>query len=369
MKFYINQGELIKALNIVGIAVQSKTVIESLKGIKITATKDQIIFTGSKSELAVEYTIDNSKVQETGDVVVYGHQFLNIIKKLGDFETEILISNEDSLLLIKTDTSKIKLNTLSISEYPDANFKNDQELFEIDKKLLFSAYQKAKYSASATAIKPILTGINLNFSDSELIVSSTDSKRLSYITMLNEKNLNLNYTINRFIFADLIKIVEQVDQPSVFISDSPHQLYLETNNLKIKTRLIDGEYPEVKNLIPSTHTFTFNVSSEKLLLSLEKVMSISDKSNRVVTIEFNDQLLEIKFFVQELGGIEEKVKIENLTGNPFKIAFDPIYMMDAIHSIGATDILVILESETSAFVVQSKDNKDNIQVISPVRMN
>ncbi len=369
MEIIIKQRELLGALSIVEKAISSKTIIESLKGIKIIAKGDTLTFIASKTELAIEYKLENVNISEEGTIIVLGHQFINIIKKLTDNDSEIKIHTENNLVILQTENSKVSLVTLSVHDYPEINFDSRDEFVTIDKSILTNAYNKTKYSIATNTAKVILTSINLDFNDTMLRAASTDSKRLSYVTMDPIADLNLNMNISKFLYQDIIKVLELVETKEVSLYKNNKQIQIECKNLKLKGRLIDGDYPQVENLIPSRSTYSFTIDSHALLNSLDKVQSLSDKSNSVVTIEHVDGRLLIKFFIQELGGIEEYVAIDNIDGTPFKIAFDPVYVIDALHSIAANEVELNFEAETSAFQICSTQNKNNVQVISPIRMS
>lgn len=369
MEIIIKQRELLNALNIVDKAISSKTIIESLKGIKIIAKNDTLTFIASKSELAIEYKLENINIASEGSIVVYGTQFTNIVKKLTDNETEIKIHTENNLVILQTDTSKVSLITLNVYDYPEMNFDTTDEIVTVPKSLLQKAYNKTKYSISTNTSKIILTAINLEFSAQSLRAASTDSKRLSFVTLDPVPGLDLTMNISKFLYQDIIKVLDLVDVKDVQLYKNNKQIQIESPNLKLKGRLIDGDYPVVENLIPARCNYSFEVSGPKLLTALDKVQSLSDKSNNVVTIEHIDGKMLIKFFIQELGGIEEFVEVDNIEGTPFKIAFDPGYVSDALHSISNDVVKISFEAETSAFQINSIKNEDNIQVISPIRMS
>lgn len=369
MEIIIKQRELLNALSIVEKAISSKTIIESLKGIKIIAKDNSLTFIASKTELAIEYKLDNVNVVEEGTIVVFGNQFINIVKKLTDHETEIKIHTENNLVILQTETSKVSLITLNVYDYPEINFDSNDEKYIVPKSLLQQAYNKTKYSIATNTAKVLLTSINLSFTEETLRAASTDSKRLSFVTLAPVPGLDLDMNISKFLYQDIIKVLDLVDVKEVELYKSSKQIQIECPNLKLKGRLIDGEYPLVENLIPSRSNYSFEISAPALLSALDKVQSLSDKSNSVVTIEHIDGRLLIKFFIQELGGIEEFVEITNIEGNPFKIAFDPSYVIDALHSISKDQVKISFEAETSAFQINSVEGEDNIQVISPIRMS
>lgn len=372
MRFQITQSELLKSLNIVEKGIQTKTIIESLKGIKIVVKEDCIVFTTAKTELAIEYTLrsENLKIEETGTAIVLGTQFINLVKKISEDEGDIHLFKESSNILhIKTKYSKIDLVTFNPAEYPDTNFNVKNELVTVNKRIFLNAYKKAKHSAGVEDVKMILQGINLKFSPDSLIVSTTDSKRLTYLIEEPIPQLDRNYIINKSIFSDLVRILELIVEDEIRISQDDNQFVIKTDNLQIKSRLIDGVYPDTRVLIPESSTFGFEIDTVRILNALSKIDSFTDRANSVVTLQMEDGQVLIKFFVQELGGYEERIEVQNVVGTPFRIAFVPAFVVEALHSIADDTVKFEFAAETSPFKVTGVTNDNNIQIISPIRMS
>lgn len=369
MEFKILQKDLLKALSIVERGIATKAIIETLRGIKLEAKNGKLILTASKTELAIEYTIENVEIESEGVVLVLGTQFINIVRKLTDENHSLNIRSESNLLILETVNSKVSLISLDYYNYPDVYFDIDAQNYQIDKAILQKAYNKSKYAVDSNSTRPILGAINLKFQSDNLLVTSTDSKRLSFVTFDPVPGIDLELNISKNLFQDINRILDLIDEKELTMFCTKSLIQLECKNLRLKGRIVDGEYPEVSKIIPSRSNYSFEIDCNALASSLGKVLSLSDKMNSVVTIEqINDRLL-VKFFIKELGGIEEFVDIDNISGSPFKIAFDPSYVLDALHSLALGKVQVRLEAETSAFAIVGTDDDNNIQVISPVRMS
>ncbi|MGL4589374.1 MAG: DNA polymerase III subunit beta [Mycoplasmatales bacterium] len=370
MKIKIKINDLQKILVILEKGLSSKVIIESLKGIKIDVKSNHIIFCASKSDLSIEYKLElteEMEIFESGSVVVSGTQFISIIKKMNN-EEFVELTKVENTLQIKTLNSKINLLLFDVSTYPTINTDNEGDLVELDKAIFSQIYNKAKYSTSSNAINIILSGINLQFKENEIVAASTDQRRLTYLTYPAIDNYENTLTISKYLFSDISKILELIDCQTLKLSNANNQFYFETKNLKVKGRVLDGKFPEAEKLIPADSSFRFKTSSARLLNTLEKIKLISDKTSSVVTVDFDQNAMIVKFFAYDLGSVEERVQFKDLSGDPFKIAFDPQYVIDAIHSIDSEDLKFNFVSETSPFLITAIDDETNKQVISPIRM-
>lgn len=368
MKFQIKKELFLNILSILEKSLSSRVIIESLKGIKIDVSNDSIIFSASKSDLSLQYTLalnEDIEIKNTGSVLVNGTQLINIIKRLDD-ETISLIKEKNSLE-IKTLNSKIKLNLYDISTYPNFNFPENENLNDIDKNILKEIYSKTKYSTSKNSANLILNGIHINFNKENTIATSTDTRRLTFLKLDPVPNYENEITISSYLFSDLVKIFDLLPEHLISISNSNRQLYIETSTLKIKARLLDGDFPDAEKIIPYDFNFSITLNSSKLANSLEKIKYISENSS-VVTMNYINSSLLIKFFDFESGGIEDKLFVEDLSGDPFEIAFDPEFVINSLQSLKEEYVKIQFVSEISAFLITGKDSSDNLQIISPIRM-
>lgn len=369
MEFILKQKELVKALNIVERGLGPRNVVESLNGIKIVAKNNNIIFIVSKTDLSIEYSLHTNNIIEEGAVIALGQEFINIVKKIGEPDTEIKVKLEDRILTLKTNKSKVDLVTLDINEYPEIKFGIENDFAIIEKSVLRKIYNKTKYTTSKKNKDTLQSAINLNFTQDNLIAASTDSNRLSYVLLDPISNFNTSVCIPKSSFSDIDKILDIIDDKTVKFALVNKKIELETPQLKIKSKAFEGEYPDVENTIPRNINYSFSVENDKLLAALEKVKSLATTENSLITIESINKELIVKFYVKEFGGIEEKVEIHNIIGNPYKMGFDLQFVIDALHSISDYEVKFGFSAETAPFKITSKMNENNIQIISPIRIS
>ncbi len=375
MEIIIQKEELIKINNILERALPKKTVIESLKGIKIKAEKNVVTFSASKTDLAIEYICEeNFQIIQEGTVIIPGSQFITIVKKTNEEDITISSDNQNSTLL-KTTKSKINLLSYDNTSYPILKFDtNELSHLILDTKTLITCYNHTKHAIAINAIKPILTGINFDIFEQTIKVGATDARRLAISTITKEKtfnpnNVQVNFTIPRYLLSDITKILEAAELNEFELFVANNQITIKTNNLKIKTRLLEGEYPVIERLIPQKKTYSFIINSSELLRILEKIILLSDRDSSNLTTQVKNDVLLLQSFFREIGGIEELCTIEEIHGTPFEISYDPRFLMDAIHAIGETKLEMNFVDEISAFSITDTKERNNIQVISPIKLS
>lgn len=372
MKFKIHQKDLINILIILEQALPVKSVIESLKGIKIEVEETEIKFTASKNSLAILYTTKQDKedleILETGQSIVSGFHLINIIKRLEN--GYINFEKIGNTLHIKTTKSHIELIEYQDNSYPFINFDISLEnTLNFNKETLKLIYEKTKYSISQNQMRQILTGINFNFSKNKLNVSSTDSLRMSFFNTEYISNLDFNFTLAKSIMATLVKIFDNLNEEEINFSFSQNQFIVHTDNIKIKSRLLEGEFPKIETIIPKTINFSFTIDAQELKQALTRVMFLTAKEESVVTQSIENDILKLYSSHKFLGEIEEFCSIEQISGAPFKISFDPQFVLDSIAAINGSMLRFEFVDEVSGFIIKEVDSEDYLNIISPIRMN
>jgi len=367
MHIKITRTELLKAINITEKAIQSHVVIESLKGVKIKAVDNKIVFTAQKDELSIEYTLEeNLEVIKEGEIILPISYFSIIVKKTLEEDFEIL--NEDNVIYLKTKKSKINLTGYDISTYPGVSFDMDVQSILIPTNLFKEGFDKTKYCASVDGVKPILKGIHFKFLDNVLTIESADTKRLSIMKYDVTSSSDQEFTISKNLYADITKILEIIKSKNISLRSNGNQLVIEDEGIIIKTRLLDGAFPILDRVLPTQNRFSFDLKVNEVKLILEKIESLSSGEKGTVTLSIENEQLLLKSSFKSLGSIEEKVNLMGLTGSPFEISFDPKFLIEAIQSIDNETIYLQFVNELSGFLVKAKEGENVVHVISPVRV-
>lgn len=367
MKVKIKRSELLKAILIVEKALSSKTVIESLKGIKIQAKNNTLILTASKTDLVIVYEIPKDfEILDEGTIIIPGTHFSTIVKKT---EEELFtITHNGTTTHLETAKSKINLFEYELSSYPDIMFEQSGESIQMSANTLITAYNHTKHAVSINTIKPILTGINFKLEDNVLTVGATDSRRLAITKFPLVSDTIKSFTIPKNLLSDVCKIIDvaEIEDFNIYISNN--QLTIISKNVKIKTRLLEGEYPPIKKLIPTQTTYSYEINARDFSSILEKITLLTDKDASNLTTKIQGENLLLSSFFREIGGMEELCAIKNLKGSPFSISFDPKFLIEAIAAIGESELSLNFVDEISGFAITGLKNKENIQVISPMKV-
>ena len=371
MKFKIKRNILLEALNNVSKALSSKNIIPILAGIKMNLSKDKLVLTASDNDITIETEIKKSDelvIEKTGSIVIKGKYIIDIIRKLEeDFINIELV--DDSKVLIYTENSEFNLNGIDIKEYPPIDLELTDDYITIDISKFKEIINQTNYASSTDEARVVLTGVNLKTEANILECSATDSYRLALKKIELSKSLknDINIIIPSRNLNELLKILPELsEEEKMDIHIFNNKIIFKFRNILFQSRLINGSYPNTKNLIPEETLFDLRLKKREFYNMVDRASILNnDKDNNVITLEINNKMLKITSMSLEIGKVEEKMPI--LSEEKIKISFSSRYMMDALRSIRSEDVILTFVGEIKPILIKEEDNLDLIALILPIR--
>ena len=377
MKFTINRNQFINQINNVQRAISSKTTIPILTGMKLVATQQGLIVTGSNVDISVQNLIaqdneDNElEIASLGAIVLPARFFNEIIKKLpGEkFTLEIIENNQT---LITSGNSEFTLNGLDANNYPHLPEVENNDQLTIAAEILYQLVNETVFSASTQENRPILTGLHLKITGNELLAVATDSHRLAQrkVTINNQSQNNYDIVIPAKSLVELVRSFRDSEQ-DVKISISENQILFEFAQTLFYSRLLEGNYPATDRLIPQESSTQLEFEAKTLLDSVERASLLAHAGrNNVVRLVIEKATKKATIYGNspEVGTVEEDLQPLSLTGEDLEIAFNPDYLKDALRALGDTRIRLEFTAPLHPFTLKPTSDVENfIQLITPVR--
>lgn len=377
MKFTINRSAFISQLNNVLRAISSKTTIPILTGLKMVVDQNQIILTGSNSDITIESVLSASddsyglQVDEPGAIVLPARFFSEIVKKLPDQQVTIEVTNGFQAD-ITSGTAKFQINSQDAENFPHLPEVETDKTVTLANDMLKEVIRQTVIAVSKQESRPILAGVHVTLHDGLLTAVATDSHRLAQRKVQLDGVEGVDY--------DVIIPGKSMDELSGMISDvkddvqmqvTENQVLFIFGNTHFYSRLLEGNYPETSQLIPDTADTTIELDAGSFLQSIERASLLSHESrNDVVklTIKPEDNLVRISGDSPDIGMVEEEVTISAVDGNDLEISFNPNYMKDALRSFGQSTIKISFTSPLRPFtLVPTEDTENFVHLITPVR--
>jgi len=369
MKIVCYKDKIIKAINSVVKGVASKTTMPILEGILIQTNDNEIKLTTYDLEIGIEYIME-CDVEEQGSTVVNAIMFSEIIRKLPDTEIHISV-NENNLLEIECEGSHYKLATMNPEEFPELPKIEIENSIEIDQNVLKNMIRKTIFATSTEESRPIFTGCLFEIENNKLSLVAVDGFRLALRTIFLTKQTNdFNAVIPGKTLVEVNKILSDSFEP-VKIGVSKNQALFEMDNCKIVTRILDGEFLNYKNVIPSNWETRIRVNKNNIQNSFERISLISASSmekEKKYPVKVQVDIGKVVISCTNQTGDAKEELFVSTEGKNLEAGFNPKYFLDALKAIDDEDVFIEFGSSISPCLVKSVENNDYVYMILPIRL-
>ena len=369
MKIVCYKENILKAINSVVKGVASKTTMPILEGILIQTNDKEIKLTTYDLEIGIEYVME-CEVEEQGSTVVNAIMFSEIIRKLPDTEIHITL-NDKNLLEIECEGSLYKLATMNPEEFPELPKIEVENSIEIDQTLLKNMIRKTIFAVSNEESRPIFTGCLFEIENNKLTVVAVDGFRLALRSIfLNKQSNNFKAVIPGKTLNEVNKILLDSFEP-VKIGVSKNQALFEMDNCKIVTRILDGEFLNYKNVIPSNWETRIKVNKNNIENSFERISLISSSTvekEKKYPVKVQVDIGKITISCTNQTGDAKEELYVSTEGKNLEAGFNPKYFLDSLKAIDDEEVYVEFGSSISPCLIKSTENNDYTYMILPIRL-
>lgn len=379
MNFSIEREILLENLNIISRGLPNKTPMPILTGIKLHLTENDLFMTSSNTDISVQVNISDSSLQiiKPGKAVVPGKFFIEIIRKINSKFVNLYLI-EEKILVIKADRGEYKLHVMDPIDYPNIDFVCLENPLKMSATELRSIIKVTAFATAQSEKKPVLTGVNFKHVDGKMIITATDSFRLSEkVVNINEYN-NFNIIVPNKSLDELFKAIDTYDE-ELELYFAFNKLLVKFKNVLFQTRLLDGNFPDTSRLIPSNFPIVIKFNKDELLEAVERVSLLSPRDKEkdreitysIIKLTINkERIVEISTNNAIIGdGKEEIVPTDIQIANPIRIGFSSRYLIEALRSFNSTEISLNLSGDVRPFVIRGENDANLTQLILPVRMD
>ncbi len=363
MRIRLDKESLYGAVSIVNHAISTRTTMPILEGIKIKTVDEGVKFTCYDMTLGIE-TIVQASVQEEGEAVVTGRLLFELSRKLPNDDVVDMYFDESSVEIICAG-SKTKIQTLPVQDFPIIPEIDENNYFEYSQKKIKDMIKKTLFAAAIDESRPILTGILFELMDDYIKLVSLDGYRMA---VAGHDRGEIENMISAIVPSSTLSEVGRLlsNEDTVKISLTNSYILFQTDNTKMISRLIEGEYIKYRQIIPTDWQTRFIISSEELFQCVDRTSTISSGGNNLEV--FNIGLNQVNIDSEnELGNVHEVIKAK-VEGKQIQIAFNSRYISDMLKNIDNKEICLSFTSNVSPCVITPTEDDDFLYLILPVRI-
>lgn len=364
MKILCKKEELLAGVNTVQRAVSSKNTLPILQGIRLKTEDGNLWFEATDLEIGIRRQIAVD-IREEGQVVLPAKLFSEIARKLPD--TEIKIESTDNNINIFYDHSNFAVNGYDPEEYPEIAEISSTDVIEIPGSLFKSMIKQTIFGCAVEETRPVFTGILLNIEKENISLVSTDTHRLAYSKALipgNDKEFKgiipskTMQEIYRLLSDDEVLIIKFNKSRVIFIFDT----------IQILTRLIEGQFPSYKQVIPQSCNTKLLIDTRRLMDTVERASLLSkDNYLKTNTVRFNieNSLINVNQY-SEMGKISEQIEMEQ-DGEDVAISFNAKYVIDFLKVVDTEKIIMETSGSFSPCIFRPENDDNYLCLVLPLR--
>lgn len=366
----VDKDSLLKSINIAD-SIISKNINSILSNCYFNVTKDEIEILSTDNEIAVRTKI-NAVSDSSQSFLVNGKKFSSILRELPDDELTLSINNS-MMIDISSKSKDLKghytIVGMSAEEYPQMQNFQDSDSIEIDQFLLKEMIKKVIYAASNDTIKPVFNGLFF-VSDSQMKVSvvATDSRRLAILSrsFSEEAKFGSGIIIPLKTLHEIIKLLESAGKCRFAFKDN--QCFFRIGKTEVISRVVDGQFPNYKQVIPKEFIFESVIETKKLLSSVRRAMVFTREPSNKIVLTFSKDKLFIEANTPELGKAEEEIFIESTCKDKISIGINAQFLIDTLKEIDTFSIKCGITGQMSPMTITPENDSEYISVIMPIQI-
>ncbi|MGG6263075.1 DNA polymerase III subunit beta [Leptolyngbya sp. AN03gr2] len=379
MEFTSSQADLNGSLALVIRAVASRPTHPILANILLDADESaQLVrLTAFDLSLGIESSFP-ARVIKSGKITLPAELLKEIVSKLPaddvTLQEEPQNGSASHLVKILSNSGKYQIRGLEASEFP--------ELPEIDKpeitlmcETFIRGIKGSLPSASSDETKQLLTGIHLSPQSNGLEFAATDGHRLAVVTTTNPEATELQedlpaLTIPAKALAELVKLLEANRQESIQIKADQSQITFDSGKHRLTSRLLEGQYPNYKQLLPRQFTRSIVFDRKLFLGALGRVAILAEQKNNIIKMTVEPGLIQevvLSVDAQDVGNCRETVPVQ-AEGEEMEIAFNIKYLADALKVMQTTEVKMNFNTSTSPTTISPVAGDNIVCLIMPVQI-
>jgi DNA polymerase-3 subunit beta len=370
VKLSTSTSELLAQLQTVTRVASTRSAVQALSGVQIATGGDgdagvELRATDMEIGLRVPLT---AQIERAGTVVLPARLLLDVVRTLrgGDVSLELRPTEQD--VEIVGGTARFHIRTLRSEDFPPLPEPGGDQVVAMPAPAFVDTIARVSRSASRDETRPILTGILVSASADELRMVATDSYRLSVKETKLEAPLEGGFEANvpARALEELGRLVRD-DVEEIRIGVRANQVVFEVGGVALSSRLIDGQFPNYRQLLPEAYEHELTVSREELLEVVRRISLMAQK-NAPLRLSFSEGEVSISAQTPDVGEASEPLPIP-FAGEPFEIGFNPDFLTVGLESAGADEVVLKLISPLRPGLLESADASGFLYLIMPIRLN
>ena len=366
MKLICPKSELQKSVGIVIKAVPGKTTMPILECILLDASTNDIKFTSNDMELGIETRVQGT-VLEKGMIALDAKIFSEIVRKLPD--SDVTIETDEKLnTTITCEKAKFNIPGKSGEDFSYLPLIEKTDCIRVSQFTLKEIIRQTIFSIAVNENNKLMTGELFQIENNMLRVISLDGHRISIRKIpLKEECKDRKVVVPGKTLSEISKILSGELEDMVEIYLSANHILFEFDDTKVVSRLIEGEYFKIDQMLSSDYDTKLSVNKKEFLNCIDRAtLLVREGDKKPIVIDIRDNKMELKID-SSMGSMNEEIDIEK-EGKDILIGFNPKFLIDALKVIDDENIHMYLMNPKAPCFIRD-DEETYTYLILPVNIS
>lgn len=368
MKLTTKREDLVSKLSIVSRAVSTRAATQALSGVLLRASGGAVTLAATDLDLGLETTLE-ADVEAEGSILLPGRLFAEVARSLPDASVEIESREAEHDVEIRSGGSSFHLRVLPVEDFPNLPQLADEGALKIPAAALEQSIDLVARAASRDDMRPVLTGVFVTASGKEMTMVATDSYRLAVKRTELEADLGgeIEANIPARALRELGRILSSEGAGEAVISLLTNQAVFRAGSILLSTRLIDGQFPNFRQLLPESFEHDVRLPRSDFLDVTRRVSQLAQR-NAPLRLSFSSGELTVAAETPDVGDARETMPAA-FEGELLEIGFNPEFLKEGIESMSGDEVLIRLISPLRPGLLEPVEGDDFRYLVMPIRLN
>ena len=378
MKVSCLQENLAKGLSVVGRAVANRSTLPVLSNVLLaTDGEGRLKLSANNLEVGINCWI-GAKIDEAGSITVPARLLTDFVNSLPPERINLTLEEASQTLNLRCAHFEANIKGIEASDFPPVpGLEAGEEIIRLDPHLLRQTINQVTFAAAIEESRPILTGIHAQFSQETLTMTGTDGFRLSLktIPLAHPIDEAFEVVIPARALAELSRVIGDQEEPvQIAVTANKNQMLFHLKDVDLVSQLLDGNYPDVKQIIPQERKTRTVLDTRNFLKAARVSHLFARDAANIVKLDVapgdgglvGGHLL-ISATSQDLGDNISELEA-NVEGEPVEIAFNAKYLIDVLNVLDSAQVALETVAPASPGVLRPIGDDSFTHVIMPMHI-
>ena len=363
MKIKVEKQILLNGIQIVQNVISLKSALPILSNILIETQQNTLRLTATDLDVGISCVIPVD-IQEPGAITIPAKRFSDIIKELPADSVNIT-TKKNNLVNIETDACQFKIMGLAREEFPKLPEFKDKEVVKLEQASLKQMLALTSFAVSLDETRYVLNGILFRLSKNSLVLVATDGKRLAIMEkkLSQELNKEMQIIVPIKTIHELNRNLKEEGELSLVLGNN--QAMFDLGKIVIISRLIEGEFPDYKQVVPVVVENKMKVDRQQLLLAVKRASLLATPDYQAVKLELFKNKLVVSKSTPDIGESREEVAV-GYQGKELAIGFNPGYLIDVLKNLSEETVELELGDSEKPGVIRINGY---VYIVLPMRLS